>query len=249
MAKTYEALMKAEKENQVRQEENKVFDLKHKPKISKPVSFQIPFRVEEEYHRMKHKIAVALPETKKKVLLFSCSSHGEGTTNIVLGFATSLAKGSEKVLLVDANVRNPSLHDFLAIEKKKGFVELILGECSLHDVVKKTKTNNLKVITAGILHSNPFSLFESAYLDTLIDQMKIEADWVLFDSAPINSYIDSVVLASKMDGVIMVVQAEKTRWEVAQTAKKRIEDGQGNILGVILNRRKMYIPEWAYKLL
>lgn len=249
MAKTFEALMKAEKENQVRQEENKVFDLKHKPKINKPVSFQIPFRIEEEYHRMKYKVAIALPETKKKVLLFSCSSHGEGTTNIVLGFATSLAKGGEKVLLVDANVRNPSLHDFLAVDKKKGFVELILRECSLNDVVKKTKTGNLKVITSGILHSNPFSLFESAYLDTLIDQMKIEADWVLFDSAPINSYIDSVALASKMDGVIMIVQAEKTRWEVAQTAKKRIEDGQGKILGVILNRRKMYIPEWVYKLL
>ena len=248
MAKTYEALMKAEKENQVRKEENKVFDLKNKPKINKPISFQIPFRIDEEYHRMKHRVAVALPQAKK-VLLFSCSSHGEGTTSIVLGFATSLAKGNEKVLLVDANVRNPTLHDFLSVDKKKGFVELILGECSLADVVKKTKTNNLKVITAGVLHSNPFSLFESAYLDTLIDQMKIEADWVLFDSAPINSYIDSVALASKMDGVIMVVQAEKTRWEVAQTAKKRIEDGQGKFLGVILNRRKMYIPEWAYKLL
>ena len=249
MAKTYEALMRAEKENQVRKEENQVFDLKHKPKINMPVSLQIPFRIEEEYHRMKHRLAIFLPETKKKALLFSCSSHGEGTTSIVLGFATSLAKGSERVLLVDANVRNPTLHDFLSVDKKKGFVELILGECSLADVVKKTKTDNLKVITAGILHSNPFSLFESAYLDTLIDQMKNEADWVLFDSPPINSYFDSVVLASKMDGVIMVVQAEKTRWEVAQTAKKRIEDGQGKLLGVILNRRKMYIPEWAYKLL
>ncbi|HOO38729.1 MAG TPA: CpsD/CapB family tyrosine-protein kinase [Deltaproteobacteria bacterium] len=249
MAKTYEALMKAEKEQQVRQEDNKVFDIKHKPKINRPVSIQIPFRIEEEYHRMKHKLAVALPETKKKVLLFSCSSHGEGTTSIVLGFATSLAKGNEQVLLVDANVRNPTLHDFLGVDKKTGFVELILGEKSLPEVVKKTKINNLKVITAGILHSNPFSLFESAYLDSLIDQMKNEADWILFDSAPINSYIDSVALASKMDGVLMVVQAEKTRWEVAQTAKKRIEDAQGTLLGVILNRRKMYIPEWAYKLL
>ena len=249
MAKTYEALKKAEQESKLRPEEYNVFDIKHKSKITMPVSVQIPFKIEEEYHRMKHKVAVALPDIKKKALLFSCSSHGEGTTSIILGYATTIAKGNEKVLLVDANVRNPTLHDFLGVDKKKGFVELILGECSLKDVVKKTKINNLALITSGILHSNPFSLFESAYLDTLIDQMKDVADWVLFDSAPINTYIDSIALSAKMDGVVMIVQAEKTRWEVAQTAKKRIEDGQGNILGIILNRRKMYIPAWAYKLL
>jgi len=249
MAKTYEALKKAEKENQLRQEENKVFDIKTKPKINMPATFQIPFNIEEEYHRMEHKIAVVLPQTKNKALLFSCSSHGEGTTSIILGFAASLVKGDAKVLLVDTNVRNPTLHDLLALDNRKGFVELILGECSMVDVVKQTRTKNLKVITSGILHSNPFSLFESTYLDTLIDQMKNEAEWILLDSAPINQYIDSVALSSKVDGVIMVVQAEKTRWEVAQTARKRIEDGRGNILGVILNRRKMYIPAWAYKLL
>ena len=141
MAKTYEALMKAEKENQVRQEENKVFDLKHKPKINKPVSFQIPFRIEEEYHRMKHRVAVALPETKKRVLLFSCSSHGEGTTSIVLGFATSLAKGGEKVLLVDANVRNPALHDFLACEEcvQRTLLAYVEDEDLVQKVIQATR--------------------------------------------------------------------------------------------------------------
>ncbi len=66
---------------------------------------------------------------------------------------------------------------------------------------------------------------------------------------PINSYNDSNTLAAKMDGVIMVVEAENTRWEVAQSAKERIESDKVKILGVVLNRRKMYIPDWAYKLL
>ncbi len=249
MAKTYEALMKAEKAKEIRPEEIKVFDIKPKPKVSLPVSLKIPFQIEEEYHRMKHKISIALPEIKKKALLFSSTSEGEGTSSIILGFATTIAKGNEKVLLVDANIRSPSLHDFLNLEKKTGFVELVLGECSLRDVMKETSHSNLSVITAGILHSNPFSLFESAVLTTLIDQMKAEADWVLFDSPPINTYIDSIALASRMNGVVLVVQAEKTRWEVAQTAKTRIETAHGEILGVILNRRKMYIPAWAYNLL
>ena len=79
--------------------------------------------------------------------------------------------------------------------------------------------------------------------------MKLQADWVLFDSPPINVYNDASALAAKMDGVVMVVQAENTRWEVAQSAKKKIKNAKVSLLGVILNRRKMHIPDWAYKML
>ncbi len=249
MANTYEALLKAEKEHKIRQEENRVLDSKSKSKAGKPVSLQIPFSLEEEYYRMKQRLVIALPKANKKALLFSCCSRGEGATSILLGFAITIAKGNERVLLVDSNFRNPALHDCMGIEKRKGFVEMILGECTLQEAMKTTRVNNLKVITAGIQHSNPFSLLETANMDTLITQMKAEADWILFDSSPINLYSESVALASKMDGIIMVVRAEKTRWEVAQAAKKQIEDSRGKVLGVILNRRKMYIPGWAYRLL
>jgi protein-tyrosine kinase len=70
---------------------------------------------------------------------------------------------------------------------------------------------------------------------------------VLFDSAPANSYMDSIALAGKVDGVVMVLQSEKTRWEVAQFIRERLESGNGNILGVILNKRRFYIPRWLYK--
>ena len=76
--------------------------------------------------------------------------------------------------------------------------------------------------------------------------MKERADWVLFDSPPITHHMDSVVLAPKVDGVVMVVEAERTRWEVAENARKSIKGGNGNVLGVILNKRRYPIPEWLY---
>ena len=79
--------------------------------------------------------------------------------------------------------------------------------------------------------------------------MKPYFDWVLFDSPCIHSCNDASTLAAKMDGVVMVVQAEKTRWEVAQSAKERIESEKIKILGAVLNKRKMLIPAWAYKIL
>ena len=254
MAKTYEALIKAEKEDQIRPDESKVFDSKPHSKPHIPVSFKLPTYIIEEYHRMKHALLGTGPEDELKTILFFSSTEGEGTSTTLINFAITLASEGDKVLLVDANLRNPSLHDAFSVEKKGGLTELVFGNSTLEDVImedaiKKTPVNNLFVITSGIPHTNPSSVFESSFLYTLIEQMKAQADWVLFDSPPINSYNDSSTLASKMDGVIMVVQAEKTRWEVAQNAKQRMENGKARVLGVILNKRQMHIPEWAYKML
>ena len=212
-------------------------------------TFKISPQIVEEYHRMKHHILSSSPERKIKTLLFSSSIEGEGTSTVLISFAITLASRGDKVLLVDANLRNPTLHNLFNLDKKGGLTEVLLEENTLMDVIKQTKFTNLSVITSGIPHSNSFSIFESKSFDSFIEQMKARADWVLFDSPPINTYNDSSTLADKMDGVVMVVEAEKTRWEVAQSAKERIENGKVKILGVILNKRELYIPRWAYKML
>jgi len=248
VAKTFEALQKAEKEHQIRPEEAKIFDIRPQARPL-PLSFKLPPQVAEEYQRMKHLILNANPEKKIKTILFASAKDGEGTSTTLRNFAITLAAGGDTVLLVDANLRNPSLHDLFNVDRKGGFTELVRGDSTLADTIKKTEIQNLNIITNGIPHSNPSSVLESKLLDALIAQMKDQADWVLFDCAPINSYNDSSTLAPKVDGVMMVIEAENTRWEVAQTAKERIESEKVQLLGAVLNRRKMYIPDWAYRLL
>jgi capsular exopolysaccharide synthesis family protein len=203
----------------------------------------------EEYHRMKQHIKTAAQDETIRTILFSSAVHGEGTTTVLVNFGITLAKECNTVLLVDANLRNPSLHQIFNVEQKMGLNSLLQGKSSLTDVIKKTKVNNLSVITSGSSRSNPFNLFESESLESLIEQMKEHAYWVLFDTPPVNQYNEALLLSSKVNGVIMVVQAEDTRWEVAQNAKQRIENENGkvNLLGTVLNKRKMYIPEWVYK--
>lgn len=249
MAKTFEALIKAEKDDQIRPEESKAFDSKSHTKPYIPASFKLPRYVVEEYHRMKHALLPTSPDKEMKTIMFFSSTEGDGASTTLINFAVTLASEGDKVLLVDANLRNPSLHDPLCVERKTGLAELISENKKLEDVVKKTPVHNLSVVTAGGPHTSPSSIFESSLLDTLIKQMKTKADWVLFDSPPINAYNDSRTLATKVDGVVMVVQAEKTRWEVAQNARQRMEHDNVNILGVVLNKRKMHIPGWAYKML
>lgn len=240
--------MKAEKEHHLKPAEAKVFDINRQAKPL-PLGYKLPPQVIEEYQRMKHLILNADPERAIKTLLFASAKEGEGTSTTLRNFAITLASSGDAVLLVDVNLRNPALHDLFNVEKKSGLTELLLGKNSLSEVIKSTNINNLSIITSGIPHSNPSSVLESALLEPATEQMRKRADWILFDAPPINSYNDANTLAGKMDGVVMVVQAENTKWEVAQSAKERIESDTVKILGVVLNKRKMHIPDWAYKLL
>ena len=251
MAKTFEALMKAEEESQKRHD--KIIAFEPKPDVRKPRTggeerrFKIYRLTWEQCGQIKHNILRSTSGKNIKTLLFSSPTQGEGNSTVLINFAMSLTLEGERVLLVDSNLRNPSLHHVFNLEKENGFAELILGRASLKDVIKETLFDNLFVITCGMDHFTPSSVFKSNSLDVRIEEMKTQADWIIFDAPQINTYDDPITLASRVDGVVMVVEAEKTRWEVAQLAKQRIENGRGKILGVVLNKRQLHIPDWLYK--
>lgn len=203
----------------------------------------------EEYHRMKDKLFSSGQNHPTKALLFCSCCPAEGNSTVLTHFALTLASGGDRVLLVDTNLRTPSLHRAFRLERENGLTELCFGKRNLEEVVKKTHFDNLSVITSGIPLPNPFMIFENRILDSHIEQMKAGADWILFDAPPVNTYTDSIALARKVDGSVMVVQAEKTRWEVVRYNIERLGNGTGNILGVILNKRRYYIPGWLYRTL
>jgi Mrp family chromosome partitioning ATPase len=117
----------------------------------------------------------------------------------------------------------------------------------LEEAIKNTYLQNLQVITSGNNHSESIPALAFSVLDSIIEKMKSKADWILFDGPPIHASNDAIALAPNVDGVIIVIKAEKTRWEAAQNARQRIESGKGNIIGVVLNERRFYIPEWLYQ--
>ena len=121
MAKTFEALMKAEREHQIRPEESKVFDIK--PQANPlPLNYKLPPQIVEEFQKMKHLILNADTAREIKTLLFASAKQGEGTSITLRNFAITLASGGETVLLVDANLRNPVLHNFFNVDKRSSYV-------------------------------------------------------------------------------------------------------------------------------
>jgi capsular exopolysaccharide synthesis family protein len=221
----------------------------NKQEIDMSLQFKIPGKILEGCNQIKHYLTRTLPDKKNKTILFCSSKEGEGTSTVLFSFAISLASEGEKVLLVDANMRRPSLHSLFGVDRANGLSDVIVKESPVDNIPKNTQIENLTLITSGIPQSNPSVLLQYEYFDSFMREVETKADWVLFDSPPVNSYNDACVIASKVDGVTMVVKAGKTRWEVANSALNQIRQCNAKFLGAVLNMRKMYIPEWLYKML
>ena len=255
MARTFDALKKAEKAINAREQAQadvaRMFDsepvVNGKPLDKKPPAPKASVCMTEEYSRLRQGILAALPESKTRVLLFACSTAGEEAAPVLAAFGRALARSGERVLLVDTDLRGPMLHRLFGGDGGPGVAQLLSGNGALHAAAMRTETEGLLLLTAGNPVPNPISLLESAGIDALVGSMRNEADWVLLTAPPVSAYNDTIALAKKVDGVVLVVEAEKTRWEVARAAKERLEDGGANILGVVLNKRKLHIPGWIYR--
>ena len=202
----------------------------------------------EEYRRMKHKILAFDPNNTLKTILFCSSDRGEGNSTVLLHFGQILASEGYRVILVDGNLRRPNLHRLLRVERDYGLGDFQVRGKNLDvaELMKDTSLDNLWLITSGY-HPNPGAIFEEEVFESQLEKLKAQGDWVLFDSPPLNSYNDAIALAGKVDGIVLVAQAEKTRWEVLQECKVRLEKSGGRILGVVLNKRRFHIPKWVYK--
>jgi capsular exopolysaccharide synthesis family protein len=247
MGRTFEALKRAESERKISVDEAEVFQRKVIPRRKAIERRPSSTRSTEEYTRLRQSIISLTPLLESRVLLFVGSVPNERSSRVLVDFALAVAALGERVVLVDADFRNPVFHQTFGFEKSPGVAELLLDKHGLKEVMRKTDSPNLRVITAGTSLSNPFPLLESATLNGLTAEMKCEADWVLLNAPPVTACSDAIALSKMVDGVVLVVQAEKTRWEVARDVKDRLTDAGANVLGVVLNDRRFHIPGWIYR--
>lgn len=200
------------------------------------------------YQILKSNIVMHAGEKGIKTLSICSLAPREGSSTVALNLAAFLAKdGGYRVVLVDANLRNPSLHTSTKLPTSPGFSEVIHEGVNVHEAIKQSVIPNLFVLTSGISPPNPMVIFESPKLDDLIKALRREFDWIFFDCAPADLYPESTVLARRLDGVVLVVQAENKGVEVAIRAKEQLEQADAKIVGAVLNRRRRIIPEAIYK--
>ncbi|WP_028622108.1 CpsD/CapB family tyrosine-protein kinase [Pseudomonas sp. Ant30-3] len=185
-----------------------------------------------------------------RVLFLTAANPGAGTTTSALALASQLAQmSSGDVLLVDASHSATNLSQQLGLSKERGLRDLLFNTQSpplLQDCVVNVSSLPFHVMPNGrFVRGNEHLTPER--LRPLLDQLGGQYRFVVIDGDAVYSAADTLVISTQVDGVILVVRSEDTRWEVAQAAVQRLTQAGAKLVGSVFNRRKYYMPKWLYK--
>ncbi len=200
------------------------------------------------YEILKNNVIMRAQVKGIKILSVFSPTPREGASTIAFNLASALAKDKgSSVLLVDANLRHPVVHSTFDISPSPGLVEVVHEGLDVRKAIRESIIPNLFLLTSGDSPANPVVIFESEKWVDLMEFLRRKFHWVIFDGAPVNLYPDATVLAPRVDGAVLVVEAENKRAEVAIQAKEHLEEAGAKILGAVLNRRRHVIPEMVYR--
>ena len=184
-------------------------------------------------------------------LCFSSCRQEEGVSTIVFNMAMALAQNmSKRVLLIDGNTRRPKLGHWLGVpDGSPGLVDVLKKEISFEEAVTLDEQGTFAFLPVGLQIKHPIVLFDDLGFDQFLETDRAQYDIILFDAPALLTGPETTIIARKLDGFVMIVEAEKTRWEVAAYNKQQLADAGVVITGAILNKKKMFIPRLIYRLL
>ena len=200
-----------------------------------------------EFERLAGAILQARVAAPFTTMIIASPHHGEGTSTVAVGLATILA-GRLRVLLVDANFRSPGLADLLlAAEPRAGLVEALAGSADVETIIMETGVPGLHLVAAGAVDGESPRLLQTSRLAPLMEQLAEAADVVILDAPPVMPYADALTLASAVERVVLVTQAEHTQRGHLERAKEELDKSGTAILGVVLNRTASHAPSWLQR--
>jgi capsular exopolysaccharide synthesis family protein len=177
-------------------------------------------------------------------MIVTSSVPAEGKSTTVANLAMSMAMENKRVIIVDADLRRPSQHKLFKVDSSPGLTDILLGTHRLDQVLRETGVPNVRLLPAGTPPPNPAELLGSREMQRLIDQLKEISDLVLFDSPPTLAVADSVVLSSRVDGVLLVIAFGETKKANTRKAQELLGRANAHVLGTVLNR--MESPSSGY---
>ena len=188
----------------------------------------------EAYRSLRTNIQYSSFDKKYKTLVVTSSKPGEGKTTVSSNLALVLSQGEKKVLLIDCDMRRPSIHKRFRSTNTDGITDLLVGKKNIGSVINKF-SNNLDVITSGSIPPNPAEMLDSKEMTKFIDLVKSEYDYIIIDTPPIQAVADAQILSTKADGVLFVVKVEETKKDVVIDSISKLKKVNANIIGTVLN--------------
>lgn len=205
--------------------------------------------VAEAFRVLRTGIQFSAVDKQRRALLVASATPLDGKSTISANLAVVLAQAGHRVLLIDADLRRPTQHTIFDLPNQRGLTDLILefdvnarpeeAQIIINDVAQATRVQGLTLLTSGRVPPNPSELLGSVKLKQLIELLLQRFDYVVFDSPPVLSVTDAVVLSAQVDGVIVVLRAEKSRRGYTRQMVQMLQDVNANLIGTVLNDLKI----------
>ena len=175
------------------------------------------------------------PDKPFRTMVVTSSGPQEGKSTTVINLGIAMAQSGSRVLLLDTDMRRPRLHRAFGVAAEFGVSSLVVGECTDEQAIKTTEVPNLFVLPCGPVPPNPAELLHTQTFRDLLARLSQKFDRIILDSPPIGAVADAVVLATQVDGVLLVVRAGKTQREVARGTVRALRDVNARIFGAVFD--------------
>lgn len=193
--------------------------------------------ISEAYRVLRTNIQFSAIDQEIQVLTVTSTQPNEGKTTTVANLAVAYAQDGKRVLLIDADLRKPTLHRIFRCTNRKGLTNVLAHLGSMEDELTKTFVDNLYLLSAGPKPPNPAEMLSTKRMSMLLKQLRQQFDIVLIDTPPALALTDAQVVAAQSDGVLLVVNAGKTKRELVRKCKANLQYVKANLLGVVLNNQ------------
>lgn len=202
--------------------------------------------ISEQYRTIRTNIQFSFIDNTMRSLMVTSAGPGEGKSTTVANLAVTFAQQGKKVLLIDADLRKPTVHYTFRVNNYTGLTNVLTGAAALLPTCQETRVENLFVLTSGPIPPNPAELLGSKAMEHCLEEAYHHFDLVIFDTPPVLAVTDAPILSHQCDGTVLVVASGKTEMEAALKAKELLQAANAKLLGVVLNQKKQKQGQYYY---
>ena len=202
--------------------------------------------ISESYRGIRTSIEFSNLDKEMKVITVTSSMQNEGKTTVIANLAVSFANLEKKVLLLEGDLRNPTVHRMFNISNINGLTDILLKNKPFADVVHCTQVKNLHVLTCGAVPPNPSEILSSKKMKEFINSLREYYDYIFIDAPPIGVVTDAGIVSTYSDGCVFVVGSKQCDIEMAKIAKQRLIDVKAHIIGAVLNKFEAEGNSYSY---
>jgi polysaccharide biosynthesis transport protein len=201
----------------------------------------------ESYRGLRSSISFSAIDAPLATLALTSARSGEGKSTTAINLALAMAMDDRDVILVDADLRRPSIHQKLGLPPSPGLTDVLTGHCTLEEALQAVPNQGLLVLTSGPIPPNPAEMLNTAAMENLLQQLRGMANIVILDTPPCLPVTDAQVLGAKLDGMILVAQMGEARKAEVQRMRALLDQAHIRVLGLVFNRVSRHDSDYYYR--